>query len=195
MPSQTRRVSLASMAILLLICSSGFYWYARADNAHLRNQLRTFRATAPFPPVVNGMRLELGGVKTIASDANSRPMRISEGKRSMVLVAADDCGICRQVLPRWRRLMKEPFEGEIVLVTAQGSAIVDELSRIVQARNGALRTLQIDSIEAFGLGTGVVSTPATILLDEEARVRLFAANMDDAGESDIREALRRHSGH
>jgi hypothetical protein len=158
------------VACLTMALHWTLYWLERDARAELRSLLRE----SPKPPTVNGFRLVLSGTIPIAIDRH--PARRLPPKRTLLLVASDDCSACLKNLSAWRRLIDElPVvkDDELVVASFRGTHMPTELTDLGARRGLQVRPLLIEQQAAFAITTGITLTPTTAVLDEDERVRFI----------------------
>jgi hypothetical protein len=102
----------------------------------------------------------------------------ASASRRLVLVGSDECGASLKQVPEWQRALAAlPMgsEDEVILVSFTGTTLFEPLTKLLGERRIPFRVLKLEYSDRFRFisRTGLTSTPLTLLVDNEYRLRLL----------------------
>lgn len=171
--SRTFRVAVLLAAVALL----GFSWYTQIQNRRLHRFTRELLAAREYPYMLTGLRLEILAESELLAASAGISVPFDPG-RELILVSSDECGFCKQNLPRWQELLArlEPApDREVWLLTFNSielfSPLVDQLER----SHIAYRVLRVRDPILFSLRTGIVGVPLTMVVGPDRSVEVICS--------------------
>jgi hypothetical protein len=161
------------IATTILIVSVCVFAYQLKTHEGLLASYRQLRDTMPTPYTVNGLRIPfespmLARVQQLSSAISNA------SDRTLLLVSSDACPATEKMIPRWIKVLESlPFNStdQVAIVTAKGQSVPGRLIPILRRRNIRYEVFVISEISPWIASTGLSSTPRTLVLDSEQRVR------------------------
>lgn len=165
-------------------------WALHLYKAHVEETAAQLSRELPIRPLVNGVMLDLTGRPDVV--AQTAANRVGGVKREIVLlVFADSCGICQNLLPSWMRFVEEVGEGrEIWLVSGDGTTLTTAFTRLLDELAYPYRAFAVVDRTRFGWITGMRATPTTLMLDRGRRIRMVAPASSALGLDAILQEVR-----
>lgn len=173
-----RRTSKCLMAAALALVVA--FWTAFGIEAWSRSALRAQLERYPVPMVLVGLPIDIGPVAPlVAQSLTLDPF--------LLIVVSDECGFCRAAVPQWTRQFRAPnFPADlaVVVVSVQGDQLAEDLDRARRSAGlrGVALPLRPGEAKIFAARSGVLWTPALIVLDRSLRGLLV---LDDLGEASL----------
>lgn len=118
-----------------------------------------------YPSPLPAFRTEIQQHSEISESSNSTlPF---SGR--LVLVSSDSCRACADNLPQWKQLLdsvRHLRNIEVWFVSFEHNAITAEVVESAKTANMQYQVRSITNSVVFGLRTGIVAVPSTLLLEE-----------------------------
>ncbi len=134
--------------------------------------LRTSQGSA-ISTALHGQQLELlPNTKVRNGDAKEM---ITRRKQHLLLAFETGCSACKRNLPAWERLLSEAAwraNTDVLLLNYKGTGGYDRIFTILHSRGIRYSVLGPTSHVDFGVLTGVVAVPTTLVLDQSMCIRL-----------------------
>jgi hypothetical protein len=153
-------------------------WVLAGQNAYLRHQNRTLLSAREYPLVFAGMRLDL---LPRVSPLRSSNIRSSQTNHKLLLAFDDTCGVCERNIPQWLKLLQRGSGtltgSEVWFLSFSTTHLIEPLESYLVREGLPYRVMRVNDPMAFGLVTGVVAVPSTIVLDERDAVDMVATGV------------------
>jgi thiol-disulfide isomerase/thioredoxin len=166
------------------------FWLLFANNSSLQGSLEAGVRAYPQPPVLNGLLFNPDGLRLLPDELQNR-QRPRTG-HTLVFVMSDECAPCLRQAPLWAEFINQvPIERtSLVFISFVGERLVSQLASMARNRGIGFESYFISQRQAFSRATGLSSTPKTVVLDGDKRVRLVTTGFDDAVARDIESLLK-----
>lgn len=164
---------LVSGALVLLVA----FWTAYGAEAWTRRTLRGQLARYPVPMLLTGLPVDLGPVA---------PILRQDSDSFLLIIISDECAYCRRDVPRWIEQFSAPSfprSLRVAVVSIQGHQLGQELDRARRSAGLSGTTLSLRSRDAKILAarSGVLSTPALVVLDRHFKCLLVLDDLENEG--------------
>jgi hypothetical protein len=165
------------------------FWSLYLGTAAVGSEYVNERATSTHEAfLINGTRIDLStsaGIQKL--DGVAQPHR----QRSLLLVGDDDCGATQRILPTWKRFLEGLPTGmhAAILGNSGYGQVAAELVSVTRARQITHAVYKVQRQRFFSLGSGITSTPLTIVLDEGGRARMITNILTPSLEQAVRTCL------
>ncbi len=160
------RVAGLSLATLLIASS----WLLYVLNGSVRRDFGEARDSRVYPHLLQGSRPPILENTDLLDDFARAPA--GDPTVTLVLVWSDQCRFCLKNLPLWESLIHTARPNRLWIVSLDGTERLQQILRSIQAAGVAYSLRTVKDRETFTLATGVRSTPTTIALDGDLRVRM-----------------------
>jgi len=110
--------------------------------------------------------------------------------RAILLVAHDKCPLCKEETSKWRTLLSKIKTGndcDVVLVAVGDPSVFKPVLADLLRDKRPYKLLVVRDTAAFRNASGILSTPSTLVLDGDQRVRVVSKHLTSVGESMIAE--------
>jgi hypothetical protein len=157
-----------SLSCLLWASNLGLLRAERRDAEILKSRV--------YPPLTLGRRLSIDSF-TRTTVVTSTPGKTAPECR-LLLIVEDSCALCRKAASQWRdffRTLPPARSSEIALVSLDGTDLADELVTAASSRFGSSTVRLVTDGISFPLTTGLVATPAALILDASSRITFAMA--------------------
>ena len=181
-------ISGASIGILLV--SS---WYLCLQNRRLQVRIAELDAAKVRPYLTTGLLVDLSsGMELVAKmEGPSRPI-----EQRLLLLSSDRCTVSENNIPNWEALVREirPDDAtQVIFATYDTYHLASRLEAVARASGTPCRIYKISRPEYFGIRTGLVGTPTTLLLTTDNRPLLIhAGKLESSHVQAFKEALHNH---
>jgi len=174
-------------AAMILVAIS---WVTYFENKTLKRQIIEIERAAENPYAINGFRPDILEQTTLLMASPLPNTNASlESRRVLVLVSSDLCPHCAATLPQWQQLIATTqwrANDEVWIVSYDAGKLMSPLvSQLKETHNVAFRFLAVKERLAFHLRTGIVATPATLVLDDKSFIRLCCIGTMKQREIDV----------
>lgn len=163
---------LLRAALIACITATVVFWAAFLFKNQSSRSYQAIRATVQYAILLNGVSFShlRSYVQTIDSSG-----AVGDGalRQKLYLVASDRCPATAKLLPRWTSFLESLPPGRVhVVVVSDGDMVAGSLREVLKRRQIPYELLQVTSKDGLSATTGISSTPYTIAIDAESRVRL-----------------------
>lgn len=162
------------MLFLLALTVIALSWVSMHRAMQLPEKLRRAYRQREYPLPIRGLKLELLSAVATVDTGDIVPSRYPD--RVLLLVSSGNCTKSRENQAHWKQLLASMPIGSIDEIWLLSLSEHEHL-RLLKAylRDASpvpLTMLRSDHRDTFGLRTGLVAAPATLLLDSEGRVQM-----------------------
>ena len=171
-------LSVCSVVILLTV-----FWWAYIQNRQLLFQYREATTNRAFPPTLNGLKISIGSAQNHGLEVLTSRPSLDIPTHTIVIALSDKCQPSARVLPRWKELIERIPRGlsvEVVIISMYGMSGANSLAASLRAREFAFRVFRVTDMHKLTVLTGIRSTPETLVLDKESRLRFNGQTLNQA---------------
>jgi hypothetical protein len=173
---------LQRVVVLMTAAAVIVFWGVLAQYRFAKAALGETRTGVPSSYLLNGMRVPLDGSTKV--EASWRPASFtkpSADTRRLLIVTSDNCPWSVKSVTAWTQLLKTlTFQpGDEVVVLTSGDEVSGKLAEVLRSAGVAYRVLSRSSVEGLVHAAGINSTPFTIALDHDDRVRLIVRSLGE----------------
>lgn len=162
-----------SIVTLLLLALSSAAWVSHLHARRTSAARERVVAQVKYQHLAAGITIPLDSLSHTETSVSARV-------GYLLFVTSDTCPFTRDDLPYWKRVLDvAPSSVKVWILPKQGDSIASELYRYAVALDLDAAVARPDNMPLFIAFTGLRGTPATLFLDEAARVRLLAWRMSE----------------
>lgn len=183
--------SFTRIVLAVLVASAASHWISQGLYAFARQNHRVSLVGASNLILLNGAAVNWKDAQVLSRVGGADHGAVS---RTLVIAASDTCPGVQEILPKWRELIGElPGNGDVALtvVNMGGSAVSGQLVEAATTRGVPYQVLAVVQQTKLSYRTGLVSTPWSLVLDADNRVRRASMGFDYMASAEVQGDFRR----